>query len=166
MQRYRNILRNILIFLRNNSKLTFFNFYGMEAKDRIMALLEYLDMSKHEFERVCGLSNGYISKIRKSIGYKGLEKILEQFPQINKNWLRFGEGEMLKPNTQSRTIISGTGNINNNSINSPIENSVFHCCNEEHVSAEIEKLKKEIMRLIIVIANYVIPKGLNNGITI
>lgn len=119
----------------------------MEAKDRIMALLEYLDMSKHEFERVCGLSNGYISKIRKSIGYKGLEKILEQFPQINKNWLRFGEGEMLKPNTQSRTIISGTGNINNNSINSPIENSVFHCCNEEHVSAEIEKLKKQVDEL-------------------
>ena len=109
----------------------------MEAKDRIMALLEYLDMSKHEFERVCGLSNGYVSKISKSIVYNGLEKILEQFPQVNKNWLLYGEGEMLKPNEQIHTIISGTGNINNNSINSPIENSVFHCCNEEHVSSEI-----------------------------
>lgn len=119
----------------------------MEAKDRITALLNHLNMTKHEFERVCGLSNGYVSKISKSIGYKGLEKILEHFPQVNKNWILYGEGEMLKSNTHNHTIISGTGNINNNSVNSPIENSVFHCCNDEHASAEIEKLKKQVEEL-------------------
>ncbi|MGN0318280.1 MAG: hypothetical protein ACI4E1_10165 [Lachnospira sp.] len=119
----------------------------MEAKDRITALLEYLGMSKHEFERVCGLSNGYVGKISKSIGYKGLEKILEHFPQINKTWLQTGEGEMIKSNTQNSTIISGTGNINNNSVNSPIENSIFHCCNDENASVEIENLKKQVEEL-------------------
>ena len=45
---------------------------------------------------MCGLSNGYVNNIRKSIKldtYK--EKIEPIFPELNKKWLLLGEGEML-----------------------------------------------------------------------
>ena len=116
-------------------------------KDRIIKFIRYRGLRVKQFENICGLSNGYINSMRKGFGREKLENVLSMFPELNRDWIVYGEGEMLKPNTQSRTIISGTGNINNNSINSPIENSVFHCCNEEHVSAEIEKLKKQVDEL-------------------
>ena len=116
-------------------------------KDRIIKFIRYRGLRVKQFENICGLSNGYINSMRKGFGREKLENVLSMFPELNRDWIVYGEGEMLKPNTQSHTIISGTGNINNNSINSPIENSVFHCCNEEHVSAEIEKLKKQVDEL-------------------
>ena len=116
-------------------------------KDRIIKFIRYRGLRVKQFENICGLSNGYINSMRKGFGREKLENVLSMFPELNRDWIVYGEGEMIKPNTQSHTIISGTGNINNNSINSPIENSVFHCCNEEHVSAEIEKLKKQVDEL-------------------
>lgn len=116
-------------------------------KDRIIKFIRYRGLRVKQFENICGLSNGYINSMRKGFGREKLENVLSMFPELNRDWIVYGEGEMIKPNTQSHTIISGTGNINNNSINSPIENSVFHCCNEEHASAEIEKLKKQVDEL-------------------
>lgn len=116
-------------------------------KDRIIKFIRYRGLRVKQFENICGLSNGYINSMRKGFGREKLENVLSMFPELNRDWIVYGEGEMLKPNTQRHTIISGTGNINNNSINSPIENSVFHCCNEEHASAEIEKLKKQVDEL-------------------
>lgn len=116
-------------------------------KDRIIKFIRYRGLRVKQFENICGLSNGYINSMRKGFGREKLENVLSMFPELNRDWIVYGEGEMLKPNTQNHTIISGAGNINNNSINSPIENSVFHCCNEEHASAEIEKLKKQVDEL-------------------
>ena len=116
-------------------------------KDRIIKFIRYRGLRVKQFENICGLSNGYINSMRKGFGREKLENVLSMFPELNRDWIVYGEGEMIKPNAQNSTIISGTGNINNNSINSPIENSVFHCCNEEHVSAEIEKLKKQVDEL-------------------
>ena len=116
-------------------------------KDRIIKFIRYRGLRVKQFENICGLSNGYINSMRKGFGREKLENVLSMFPELNRDWIVYGEGEMLKPSTQNSTIISGSGNINNNSINSPIENSVFHCCNEEHVSAEIEKLKKQVDEL-------------------
>lgn len=74
----------------------------MNTKERILKLISVFGLSKAEFERVCGLSNGYINSIRNNVGEKGLNLILERFPNVNKTWLVFGEGEMLndKPTPQ------------------------------------------------------------------
>ena len=66
----------------------------MKTKERMMQLIAALGLSKAEFERVCGLSNGYVNSIRNTIGSKGIAQILAQFPQVNKSWLVFGDGEM------------------------------------------------------------------------
>ena len=61
----------------------------METKERMMQLIAALGLSKAEFERVCGLSNGYVNSIRNTIGSKGVAQIIAQFPQVNKTWLVF-----------------------------------------------------------------------------
>lgn len=103
----------------------------METKERIMQLIAALGMSKAEFERVCGLSNGYINSIRKTIGSKGAEQIIAKFPQVNKPWLVFGEGEMLRsPITQT-----ATGHHINQSVG------------DSGLAEQLEKANREIERL-------------------
>ena len=65
-------------------------------KERLKAFVKYTGLPVYKFEARCGLSNGYISSMRKGIGYKALEQISETFPELNTAWLQTGEGEMLK----------------------------------------------------------------------
>ncbi|MBR4562211.1 MAG: hypothetical protein IKO23_09870 [Bacteroidales bacterium] len=84
------------------------------VKERIMIFLDFKDMKPATFERLCGLSNGYLNQLKKEPSLSKIEKILETFPELNKEWLMTGEGQML-----NGTVI-GDGNIkgdNNNWTN-------------------------------------------------
>lgn len=65
-------------------------------KERLKAFVKYTGLPVYKFEARCGLSNGYISSMRRGIGYKALEHISETFPELNTAWLQTGQGEMLK----------------------------------------------------------------------
>ena len=91
----------------------------MEVKERLLEFIRHLEIGVATFERSCGLSNNYVRNIRNGISPKKLSDILRAYPQLNKNWLLFGEGEMCldPPNTitqQARggntTQIAGNGN--------------------------------------------------------
>ena len=77
----------------------------MDTKERLLQLIDALGISKSEFERNCGLSNGYLNSIRNGIGSKGLALILASYPQVNKTWLIFGEGEMFGGEQESPSEI-------------------------------------------------------------
>lgn len=84
------------------------------VKERIMIFIESKNMKPATFERMAGLSNGYLKQLKNSPSISMIEKILETFPEINKEWLLTGEGEML------RDVVIGDGNIrgdNNNWTN-------------------------------------------------
>lgn len=49
-----------------------------------------------EFERRCKLSTGYVTSMRKGYGIEKLNNVLRAFPDLNRDWLLYGEGEMLK----------------------------------------------------------------------
>lgn len=67
------------------------------VKDRLKIFLEYKNIGQAEFEKITSLSNGYVNNIRKSIKSETFDnKIAPAFPEINKYWLLYGEGEMLK----------------------------------------------------------------------
>lgn len=68
-------------------------------KARLTAYLRYKGINKSEFGRIIGVSNAYISSIRKSIQPDKAEKIASSFPDLNIAWLMTGEGEMIKSNT-------------------------------------------------------------------
>ncbi len=82
----------------------------MSVKERLLEFIRYKNISVKRFEEKCGLSNGYISSMRKGLGVEKLENVLKQFPDLNRDWLLYGEKEMLVNN------ISGTnyGSIGEN----------------------------------------------------
>lgn len=68
----------------------------MDIKERIKQFADSKGIPIYKFESTAGLSNGYVNGIRKGIGSEKLSDILRAFPELNRNWLLFGEGEMLR----------------------------------------------------------------------
>lgn len=65
-------------------------------KERLILFVKAKKIGQGKFETLCGLSNGYINNIRKSIQPDKLHKIALQYPELNTGWLMVGEGEMLR----------------------------------------------------------------------
>jgi len=92
----------------------------MEINERFEKFFEYKGITRSDFEKKCGLSNGYTRNLRDSPSSKKLKDILTAFPEINPLWLQTGDGDMLvgdvnsgvKQNVKgSGNKLSGTGNV-------------------------------------------------------
>lgn len=70
------------------------------VKERIMEFIHNSNMSIREFEKRCGLSNGYIKSLKESPTVSRMSMIIRAFPELNPEWLQFGEGDMLLPNDE------------------------------------------------------------------
>ncbi len=66
---------------------------------RILTFIAYKNMSKTQFYKETGLSNGFLDKV-KDIGVSKLERILQTYPEINMAWILLGKGEMIKSNEE------------------------------------------------------------------
>ena len=66
------------------------------AKDRLIEFLAYLKIGQNAFEENCGISNGYISNNKGSLGSKTISKISLRYPELNTVWLITGLDGMLK----------------------------------------------------------------------
>jgi hypothetical protein len=66
-----------------------------EVKDRLLIFVSSLKISKAEFERRVGMSNGYLKNFKGQLGAEKLEGILKAFPKLSRVWLLTGEGSML-----------------------------------------------------------------------
>lgn len=89
------------------------------VKDRLTSYLKYKGINNSEFGRTIGVSNAFISSMRKSIQPDKAEKISAAYPDLNMAWLLTGEGTMLKPITQSVGDIGGNAsgvNVHGNGI--------------------------------------------------
>lgn len=75
----------------------------MAIKERIFLFIESKGISKSAFEKASGLSNGYINNFKGNIGTIKLEGILSAFPELSREWLLYGEGEMIKEDTEALT---------------------------------------------------------------
>ena len=85
------------------------------VKQRLVQFIKSMHMTQRAFEIRCGMSNGYVANIRKGIGEDYLLNIAQQFPELNRAWLLFGEGEMLK----TTPTISGDitfGDVSNSNL--------------------------------------------------
>lgn len=105
-------------------------------QQRLMSFILFMGISKSRFEQQCGLSNGYINSIKKGIGTEKLQNILRAFPQLNREWLLYGEGEMLKP--QQPSVQQNNYNGNNNYI---VGNGNCVQCSE--CGADVQTLEAE-----------------------
>lgn len=146
----------------------------MDFRERVKAYIANEGISKSEFERNSGLSNGYINNVKGNPSETKLRGILSAYPNLNATWLLTGEGEMLKSQLQSgvhidrsvqnigrdQNIISGpNAHINTDENLSTLredlsalkaEVSVLRAENShlQHIIAEKDALIKEKERLI------------------
>lgn len=89
------------------------------VKDRTIEFVKYKGITMKSFELKCGLSTGYVTSMRKGFGADKLNNVLTAFPELNRDWLLYGEGEMLKSNISQASHGDNSPNIsgNGNSVN-------------------------------------------------
>lgn len=66
------------------------------VKERLQHFLKSEGISASEFARKMDLSPAYLASMRKSMPEEKVEKLTKVFPQINRDWLLYGEGEMYR----------------------------------------------------------------------
>lgn len=66
-------------------------------KRRLIRLLKTRNMTQTEFARKLGVSPTYIGAMRKSMPKDKLRIVFGMFPDLNRDWLLYGEGEMFLP---------------------------------------------------------------------
>ena len=74
------------------------------VKGRLLHLLKSKRMSQVEFTHLLNVSPTYIGAMRKSIPEEKVLRINEIFPDLNRDWLIYGEGEMLRPSGKSKQL--------------------------------------------------------------
>jgi hypothetical protein len=129
----------------------------MDTKERLLQFIDSQGISKSEFERKCGLSNGYLNSSKGNFGAKKLDDILRAFPMLNRDWLLTGEGEMLNeiydniPRPQDQPEPSGNNvnvggnasNINNGSNEKTILFALTEVSEMRKLLAEVVYINKE-----------------------
>lgn len=78
-------------------------------KERTFQFIKSQNIKVVDFERRCGLSNGYVAAMRKGFGREKLENVLKAYPELNREWLLYGEGEMLKRENSTLPIEATEG---------------------------------------------------------
>ena len=64
-------------------------------KERLKEFIYAQGTTVQKFEKQCGMSNGYVNCLKKDgIGAIRLDVILRNYPNLNKDWLLYGEGDM------------------------------------------------------------------------
>ena len=66
------------------------------VKERLLHFLKEERVSASEFARRMNLSPTYLASMRKSMPEEKVERLTEVFPQLNRDWLLYGEGEMYR----------------------------------------------------------------------
>ena len=69
----------------------------MNTKDNLLIFIKEKNLSKTDFYKITGLSNGFLDK-GGSVTTSNLETILKAFPELSAYWLVTGEGPMLREN--------------------------------------------------------------------
>lgn len=129
----------------------------MILSERIKKVVDYSGLTIPKFANLVGFKTPQtvrelINGRTKTLSFEVSKRILSTYPEINKDWLTDGEGEMLKTQ-QSRSIrdINGNGNFvqNDHSINIDelkvkIENEL---ASDIDVPSDVKDLQNEVIKL-------------------
>ena len=69
----------------------------MSVKKRLKEYIAHSGLTISQFEKSINVSNGYINSISRGIGADKMQKIIENYSNLNINWLLTGNETMLKP---------------------------------------------------------------------
>lgn len=128
-------------------------------KDRTIEFVKYKGITMKSFELKCGLSTGYVTSMRKGFGSDKLNNVLTAFPELNRDWLLYGEGEMIKGNVTQTSHGDNSPNIagNGNNVNSAstIDKALDEIAEQRKLVAksqeQVSKSQEQIDRLLAII---------------
>ena len=114
-------------------------------KDRLLSFIQSQNMSVAKFERITGLSNGYVSSIKKSISVDKLENILSAFPNLNKEWVVSGKGYMTEDQETENYPIRQTADTSSASVrdNKPLIMALCEVTEMRKLLSEVIFINKE-----------------------
>lgn len=69
------------------------------VKGRLLCFLSEKRLSQSEFGRILGVAPTYVGAMRKSLSADKVARLTRAFPDLNREWLLYGEGEMIKDPT-------------------------------------------------------------------
>lgn len=75
-------------------------------KQRLITLLKAKHMTQTEFARHLGVTPTYIGAMRKGMPKERLKVVFDMFPDVNRDWLLYGEGEMFLPDDENTPDLS------------------------------------------------------------
>lgn len=76
------------------------------VKSRLIEFLEYKDITRSELARLLDVSPAYVGAMRKSLPEDKVLKLCAAFPDLNRDWLLYGEGDMLLEGSGDRRVSS------------------------------------------------------------
>lgn len=109
-----------------------------KIRDRILIFIEKSGLNKSRFEKETGLSNGYLNNIKGNIGMSKLKDILKTYPELNRDWLLYGEGEML-----NSTISDPLPNYELKDLNKKDKNTLIRAISDIAEAERITALTRE-----------------------
>lgn len=113
----------------------------MTIKERLLQFIEAQKISRSSFERAAGLSYGYIAAMRKGLGAEKLDNVLRAFPNLNRDWLLYGEGEMIKSNSPTNTSATIIGESIQHFDNSPNSgNNSNNTCTTDTLNKALDEI--------------------------
>lgn len=93
------------------------------VKDRLLQFIANKGIGQAKFEKICGLSNGYINNIKNTPSVLLLQKMVYAFPDLDLEWLVLGNAASGTPT--ERNVLSdkdGTSVINPDVVMVPVYN--------------------------------------------
>lgn len=108
------------------------------VKDRIVYYLDYKHITKAYFCKAIGASPSFLNSMRKGLSTEKIDIVVSAFPDLNRDWLLFGEGPMLrtadapKPTQQSTGDNSPNVMGNNNMVGNTINTTHAPVCAQEN----------------------------------
>ena len=66
------------------------------VKSRLLEFLKSRRISQMEFTKSMGVSSTYVGAMRKGMPAEKLKKLFELYPELNRDWLIYGEGPMIR----------------------------------------------------------------------
>lgn len=124
---------------------------GNSVKERTIEFIKAKGITMKHFEKKCDLSSGYVTSMRKGYGSDKLNNVLSAFPELNRDWLLYGEGEMLRQ--AERNVTQSLNNVNNsivtagNNMGNVITDAMTMRKADKNIYAKAPIVPREITRL-------------------
>ncbi len=115
----------------------------MSVKERLKAFIRYRGVGERQFCRTIGVSESFVSAMRKSLQPDKISNIIHQYPELNIYWLLTGEGSMIQKSHARLKEAKTTIHVLNDLIDSREER--IHILEEENTALkrEIDSLHKK-----------------------